>query len=67
MTHVKSRAISDVVYRKESKTLYVFFSDHTSYAYHDVPEYVYHELLSAESKGVYFNLNIRTAYQYDEY
>lgn len=67
MTHVKSRAISDVVYREKSQTLYVFFTDHSSFAYHGVPKYVYDELLSAESKGVYFNLNIRNAYTYDEY
>lgn len=67
MTHVKSRAITDVIYKKASQTLYVFFSDHTAYAYHGVPEYVYHELLEAESKGVYFNLNIRSAYPFEEY
>jgi len=67
MPHVRSRAISDVIYRKESQTLYIFFTDHTSFAYHAVPEYIYKELLEAESKGVYFNLNIRNNFSFDEY
>jgi KTSC domain-containing protein len=49
-----------------SRVLEIQFESGRIYQYYDVPEDVYNEMLSAESKGRYFNSHIRGKYQYQE-
>ena len=49
-------------YDAESKVLTVSFSDGDKYAYAEVPQATVDELNKAESKGEYFNKNIRGKY-----
>jgi hypothetical protein len=58
----RARAISDIDYNELSGTLYVSFSDGTSYSYSGVPYWVWVEFQSAGSRGSYFNANIRGSY-----
>lgn len=59
---VLSSNLSKVGY--ENGTLYIEFHSGGFYRYSDVPEYVYRELMSAESKGKYFAKNIKNVYAY---
>jgi hypothetical protein len=49
-----------------SRVLEIQFESGRIYQYFDVPEDVYNEMLNAESKGKYFNSNIRGKYTYQE-
>lgn len=62
LTPVSSSNLSAVGY--ESGTLYVSFHNGGYYSYNNVPEYVFHELLNAPSKGVYFSENIKNSYTF---
>lgn len=60
-TQVDSNMIEAVAY--EGTTLHVRMKNgHKEYAYADVPEGVVHSLLSARSKGKFFNEHIRDRY-----
>jgi hypothetical protein len=48
----------------EESTLEVEFTTGTVYQYFDVPERVFEELMAAESKGGFFNSQIRGHYRY---
>jgi hypothetical protein len=50
-----SSAIEAVRYDKERRTLDVEFREGHSYRYMHVPEFVYRELLDAESAGAFWN------------
>ena len=50
-----SSAIASVGYDKKNKTLNVEFRDGDTYRYVHVPEFVYRELLKAESAGTFWN------------
>jgi len=49
-----------------SRVLEIQFESGRIYQYFNVPEDVYDEMLKAESKGKYFNANIRGKYTYQE-
>ena len=49
-----------------SRVLEIQFESGRIYQYFNVPEDVYEEMLKAESKGKYFNANIRGKYIYQE-
>lgn len=61
--YIDSRMISSAGYNSNNATLEVEFkSNGQIWQYFDVPEYVWFEFLSAESKGQYFLRNIRKKY-----
>ena len=49
-----------------SRVLEIQFESGRIYQYLDVPEAIYDAMLSAESKGKYFNANIRGKFAYQE-
>lgn len=64
--YMSSTAIDSVGYDPEHRELRITFKSDRTYVYEDVPVDTYEELLSAESRGTYFNHNIRDAYEYRE-
>lgn len=60
MISVASSNIASIGY--ENGTLHIRFHSGGLYAYFDVPEYLYVELMSAASKGRYFHAHIRGRY-----
>jgi hypothetical protein len=60
---VNSTAIAAVAYSPEV-ALDVEFTSGATYRYFAVPAQLFHEFLSAESKGVFFNRRIRPCYQH---
>jgi lysyl-tRNA synthetase class 2 len=61
---VKSTALSRVSYDATSAFLEVEFHDHRIYGYCDVPGELYAALLRAESKGKFFNAEIRDRFRF---
>lgn len=59
---VNSTAITAVAYSPE--TLDVEFTSGATYRYFAVPAQLFHEFLSADSKGAFFNRRIRPCYQH---
>ena len=57
---VHSEAIRAVGY--DGYTLVIVFHNSGRYDHPGVPEFVYHELMSASSMGRYYNRNIRGRY-----
>lgn len=58
-----STCFSRIAYRKSTKELFVTFLDSgVSYIYYDVPFYIWDELMEANSKGGYYNSNIKEYY-----
>ena len=58
---VSSSSIAAIAYQRSTSTLSLRFQRGYEYSYFSVPESVFHELLSANSKGQYFNARIRNA------
>lgn len=61
---VDSSNIADVGYDETTMTLEVGFHNGTAYQYFDVPQSVYQEFMSADSKGTFLNTNIKGNYRY---
>ena len=61
-----SSALTDAKYNAQSRYLDVGFASGRRYRYSNVPPQVYESLLSADSKGVFFNAHIRDKYAYRE-
>lgn len=59
---VESRALRAVGFSKRRHILEIEFINGAIYRYLDVPTSVYHDLMSAESKARYYDLNIRRKY-----
>jgi hypothetical protein len=66
MPHVESSAIERVDYRQDRHELLVTFTTGRKYIYFDVPAPIYRYFLSADSRGRYFNFNIRDHYDFRE-
>ncbi len=64
MISVNSSNLSSVGY--ENNTLYIRFNSGSTYAYFDVPEHIFNELLSAGSKGQYHHQHIKNNYLYQK-
>ena len=62
--YVRSSSISHVGYDRRTRTLEVEFRNGRAYQYLGVPPQIYHELMQADSKGIYLNANIKPNYQY---
>jgi KTSC domain-containing protein len=61
---VDSTLLASVAYDAGESLLYLGFRDGASYLYFSVPESVHQGLLAADSKGAYFNRQIRNRFQY---
>ncbi len=61
---VDSRGLREVGYDPQSRELEVQFRDRKVYRYSEVPEEVYRRLLAADSKGRFFNEQIKERYGY---
>ena len=61
---VTSSVIARVRYDADAATLDVTFQSGNVYRYFDVPASLYDELMSAESKGQFFNAHIRDRFAY---
>jgi hypothetical protein len=63
-THDVDSSVLDAV--GYTRVLELHFDSGRIYQYYDVPDEVYEGMLSAESKGRYFNAHIRDKYPYQE-
>jgi len=61
---VDSSTMNSVGYETERRVLEIEFVSGAVYQYWDVPASVHEELLASESKGRYFNSEIRDMYPY---
>ncbi|HSK95041.1 MAG TPA: KTSC domain-containing protein [Euzebyales bacterium] len=61
---VDSSSIAAVGYDPATRVLHVRFVSGRAYLYHDVPPSTYAALLRAESKGAYFNREVRDAFRF---
>lgn len=61
---VESSALATVAYDHRREVLQVEFRDGDVYQYFGVPLQTYQDLLSADSKGTYFNSRIRNSFPY---
>jgi hypothetical protein len=59
---VESSVLASVLYLHKPRLLEIEFHSGLLYQYFDVPQRSYMELLAAESKGAYFNANIRNRF-----
>lgn len=57
---VKSSTMTHVLYNLSERVLLIKFTSGVVYSYYNVPETVYRALMAAESKGRYFNQNIKS-------
>jgi len=62
MFNVASSCFKRVGYNSKEKTMRIKFNSDRLYAYYNVPENVFHELLNADSHGRYFNSHVRNRY-----
>jgi len=63
---VESEAIRDIAYDPERAKLFVQFTDGDRYVYVGVPGEVHRSFLDAESKGRFFQAQIRDQYPYNK-
>jgi hypothetical protein len=61
---VESTLLAAMSYRADAALLYLEFRDGALYGYRDVPQEIYEGLLTAPSKGVYFNREIRGHFEH---
>lgn len=61
-TNVHSSTLAAIAYDPPLQTLHLRFRTSAVYCYFGVPQNVYESLLAADSKGAYFNRNIRTRF-----
>jgi hypothetical protein len=64
---VHSEALRSVGYDPDARILEIEFNSGTVYRYFDVPPSVHAGLMTAESKGEYYAMNIRAAgFEYEQ-
>ena len=61
---VKSTLLTSVAYHGGESILELEFCDGACYRYFAVPAAIYDGLPAADSKGIYFNRQIRTCFRY---
>ena len=64
MPAIDSEALTQVEYEDASRTLFLRFTSGAWYAYLDVPQSVFAALLTAESKGGFFQAAVRDHYAF---
>ena len=62
MTYVDSSNIQSIGYDTAAMELHIQFLKTGLYVYREVPKEVFDELLNSDSKGSYFNRNIKNVY-----
>ena len=62
MKKVDSSVIAKVSYKAEEDTLDVVFVNESLYRYFGVPKKVYDKFMESDSKGEFFNQNIKDRY-----
>ena len=62
----KSSNIESFWYEDDSKMLHVRFRNESLYRYSEVPQDIFYNFMESESKGKYFNKNIRTSFKYEK-
>lgn len=60
---VDSSTISRIGYDPQESRLEIHFKKGNSYEYYDVPQHVFDEFLTSDSKGKYANANIYKTYR----
>ena len=63
-TPVTSSSFSSIGHDEDSQTLEVEFTNGSVYRYAGVPLSEYEGFMNADSKGTYFNTNIKNRYSY---
>ena len=63
MIPVESSNLARVGYQADQAILRIEFNKGGLYEYYDVPEYVFDELMAADSKGEYAHQNIYKSYK----
>jgi hypothetical protein len=66
MPNVKSSMMTSIEYDENARELDIAFKGSKTYRYFDVPLEIYVEFLDAESKGQFFNDNIKDRFEYRE-
>ena len=66
MPHVESSVMTFVKYDDDTSELDITFTSGKTYRYLEVPVDIYDGLLDAESKGEFFNDNIKDSFVYNE-
>ena len=64
MVHVESSAVTDVAYRIGQQEMRVRFASGEWYAYQAVPETLYRRFLEADSKGRFFQDQVRDRFAF---
>lgn len=64
MHYVVSSNIEAIGYDPATQELHVRFLTSGTYVYYNVEEWVFDELMQADSKGIYLNSNIKGRYDY---
>jgi hypothetical protein len=65
-TAVESSTLTTVAYDRAGQVLQLEFRSRAVYRYFNVPPGVYQDLMAANSKGAYFNRNIRGRFPYQK-
>jgi len=65
-TPVSSSNICSVGYESDSQILEVEFNTGALYQYSNVPQSEFEAMMNADSKGTYFNANIKSRYSYSK-
>jgi len=67
MTYVDSSSVAAIGYDAARMELHVLFvKTGKTYVYTNVEEWVYHDFLTAPSKGIYLNATVKKNYQFYE-
>jgi len=64
MLPVDSSNLSAVGYDPKTNIMHIRFQSGRLYAYYDVPENIYHDLMNADSLGSFFNSFIKDFFRY---
>lgn len=63
---VESSNLAYIGYDEERQDLQIQFRSGAWYAYSNVPDEIYEGLMNADSKGQYFNENIKGKFEYQK-
>ena len=66
MKKVDSELVASMGYNPEKKVMEVEFHENRVYAYQDVPEKVYKDMIGAKSIGKYFLKNVLDKYDFEK-
>jgi hypothetical protein len=66
MVFVDSSSVEAIGYDVDERELWVQFHGGRTYVYSEVPEEVYQEFVQADSKGSYFNRELKPNYAWRE-